>query len=182
MAGGVRNVEAHHCYMRGNDRALRIKTRRDRGKDGIIDGIVFRDMQMDGVKMPLVVNSFYFCDADGKSERVQSREKQPVDETTPEIGSVCFERVRAIGCKACAVYAMGLPEKPMAHLLLKDCEFSFDQETEPLVPAMALEVEPCCGRGVIAKFIRKLTLDHVRMDGIRGERLDLQDVEMIADQ
>ena len=182
MAGGVKNVEAHHCYMRGNDRALRIKTRRDRGKDGIIDGIVFRDMQMDGVKMPLVVNSFYFCDADGKSERVQSREKQPVDETTPEIGSVCFERVRAIGCKACAVYAMGLPEKPMAHLMLKDCEFSFDQETEPLVPAMALEVEPCCGRGVIAKFIRKLTLDHVRMDGIRGERLDLQDVEMIADQ
>ena len=35
---------------------------------------------------------------------------------------------------------------------------------------------------MIAKFIRKLTLDHVRMDGIRGERLDLQDVEMIADQ
>ena len=70
----------------------------------------------------------------------------------------------------------------MAHLMLKDCEFSFDQEAEPLVPAMALEIEPCCRRGVIAKFIRKLTLDHVKMDGIRGERLDLQDVEITADQ
>ena len=182
MAGGVKQVYTHHCYMKGNDRALRIKTRRDRGRDGVVDGIRFEDIRMDGVKMPLVVNSFYFCDKDGKTERVQSREKLPVDETTPEIGKVIFERVAASGCKACAAYAMGLPEKPMEHLILRDCRFDFDPEAKPMIPAMALGVEECCRRGIIARFIRRLTLDHVRMDGIQGERLETFDVEEIAEQ
>ena len=182
MAGGVRKVHAHHCYMKGNDRALRIKTRRDRGKDGVIDDIRFSDMRMDGVKMPLVVNSFYFCDADGKSDRVQSREKQPADDTTPEIGTVCFERVEATGCKACVAYAMGLPEKPMEELILRDCVFDFDPSAEPLVPAMALNVETCCRRGIIAKYLRKLTVKNVRMSGIEGEPFDLTDVEELDGQ
>lgn len=176
MAGGVKHVEAHHCFMRGNDRALRVKTRRDRGKDGVVDDILFRDMRMEGVKMPLVVNSFYFCDADGKTDRVQSREKQPVDDTTPEIGTVCFERVTATGCKACAVYALGLPEKPMKHLILRDCAFDFDPDAEPLLPAMALQVEPCRNRGIIARYLEKLTLENVKMEGIQGPETELTEV------
>ena len=179
MAGGVKHVRAHHCYMKGNDRALRVKTRRDRGRDGVVDDIVFSDIRMDGVKMPLVVNSFYFCDADGKSERVQSREKAPVDETTPEIGTVCFERVKAEECKACAAYVLGLPEKPMKHLILRDCEFGFDPDAEPLKPAMALNVEDCRRRGVIARWVEKLTMENVRMDGIEGEELEVLDVKEI---
>ena len=179
MAGGVKNVRAHHCYMKGNDRALRIKTRRDRGRDGVIDDILFRKVRMDGVKVPLVVNSFYFCDADGKSERVQSREKQPADETTPEIGTVTFEQVEATGCRACVAYAMGLPEKPMERLELKDCTFRFDPAAEPLVPAMACGVEECCRRGIIAKFIRKLAVCNITVEGMEGNLLDTQDVEEI---
>lgn len=179
MAGGVRQVLAHHCYMKGNDRALRIKTRRDRGRDGVIDGILFRDIRMDGVKMPLVINSFYFCDADGKTDRVQSREKQPVDETTPEIGTVCFERVRASGCKACAAYVTGLPEKPMKHLIIRDSRFEFDPEAQPMIPAMALDVEECCRRGVIARYLEKLTLEHVILEGIEGTPLETTEVEEI---
>ncbi len=179
MAGGVKHVTAHHCYMKGNDRALRIKTRRDRGKDGVIDDIKFRDIRMDGVKMPLVVNSFYFCDADGKTDRVQSREKQPVDETTPEIGTVSFERVKASGCKACAAYVLGLPEKPMKHLIMRDCRFDFDPEAGSLIPAMALNVEECCRRGLIVRYLEKLTMDRVYMSGIEGEPLETAEVEQI---
>ena len=181
MAGGVKKVRAHHCYMKGNDRALRVKTRRDRGRDGVVDDIVFQDIRMDGVKMPLVVNSFYFCDADGKTDRVQSREKQPVDETTPEIGTVRFERVKADGCKACVAYALGLPEKPMEHLELRDCAFTFDPEAKPMVPAMALGVEECARRGIIAKFIRKLTVRNISVEGMEGGLLDTQDVGEISE-
>ena len=177
MAGGVKRVRAHHCYMKGNDRALRIKTRRDRGRDGVIDDIRFQDIRMDGVKMPLVVNSFYFCDADGKTERVQTREKQPVDDTTPEIGTVCFENVDASGCKACAAYVLGLPEKPMGHLIIRNSRFDFDPKAEPLAPAMALHVEECCRRGVIARYVKKLTLDKVSFEGIEGEPLETAEVE-----
>ena len=145
----------------------------------MIDDILFQDIRMDGVKMPLVINSFYFCDADGKTNRVQSREKQPVDETTPEIGTVCFERVKASGCKACAAYVLGLPEKPMKHLIMRDCRFDFDPNASPMIPAMALNVEECCRRGLIVRCLKKLTLQSVFMDGFEGEPLEMTEVEQI---
>ena len=179
MAGGVKRVRAHHCYLKGNDRALRIKTRRDRGRDGVIDGILFQNVRMDGVKIPLVINSFYFCDADGKTDRVQSRKKLPADETTPEIGTVCFEQVNARGCQACAAYVTGLPEKPMEHLILRSCRFDFDPEARPMVPAMALNVGECCRRGIIAQYVKKLTLTDVFLAGYEGESLAAREVEEV---
>ena len=182
MAGGVRKIHAHHCIMRGNDRALRIKTRRDRGRDGVIDDILFENIRMENVKMPVTVNCMYFCDPDGHSPRVQSREKQPVDETTPRIGTIHFRHVRAEGCKACVVYALGLPEQPVEHLVLEDCEFRFDPEAEPLVPAMAEGVEACCRRGLVLKYVDQVTLRDVRMEGIDGERIDALEVNHIKEE
>ena len=181
MAGGVRQVRVHHCYMRGNDRGLRIKTRRGRGKDGVIDGIQFENVRMDGVKMPLIVNSMYFCDPDGHSEWVQSREKKPVDETTPRIGTVRFENVTAEGCLACAGYVLGLPEKPAEHIILRDCAFSFAPDAEPLVPVMAEQVEACRRRGLILKNVGKVTLERVRHTGVLGEWLDAENVGEIEE-
>ena len=182
MAGGIRNVRVHHCYMKGNDRGLRVKTRRGRGKDGVIDDILFEKVRMEGVKMPLIVNSMYFCDPDGHSEWVQSREKKPVDETTPRIGEIRFEQVEAVNCKACAGYVLGLPEQPAEHIALKDCSFSFDPDAEALVPVMAEQVEPCRRRGLILKNVRKATLDHVRYEGIEGKRIDAENVEIIEER
>ncbi len=182
MAGGIRKVRVHHCYMKGNDRGLRVKTRRGRGKDGVIEDILFEKVQMDGVKMPLIVNSMYFCDPDGHSEWVQSREKKPVDETTPRIGEIRFEQVQADGCKACAGYVLGLPEKPVEHIVLKDCTFCFDPDAEALVPVMAEQVEPCRRRGLILKNVRKVTLDHVRYEGVDGEWIDAENTEEIKEK
>ena len=182
MAGGIRKVRVHHCYMKGNDRGLRVKTRRGRGKDGVIEDILFEKVQMDGVKMPLIVNSMYFCDPDGHSEWVQSREKKPVDETTPRIGEIRFEQVQADGCKACAGYVLGLPEKPVEHIALKDCTFCFDPDAEALVPVMAEQVEPCRRRGLILKNVRKATLDHVRYEGVEGEWIDAENTEEIKEK
>ena len=182
MAGGIRKVRVHHCYMKGNDRGLRIKTRRGRGKDGVIDGILFEKVMMDGVKMPLIVNSMYFCDPDGHDPWVQSREAKPVDETTPRIGEIRFEQVEAEGCKACAAYVLGLPELPAEHIALKNCSFRFDPEAEALTPAMADGVEPCRKRGLILKNVGKVTLDHVRYEGVDGEWIDAENVGEISER
>lgn len=64
MAGGVMNVLVKDCEFLSTDRGLRIKTRRGRGKDGIIDNIRFENIKMDHVMSPIVINSFYFCDPD----------------------------------------------------------------------------------------------------------------------
>ena len=172
MAGGVKHVRVHHCYMRGNDRGLRIKTRRGRGKYAVIDDICFSDVRMEGVKTPLVVNAMYFCDPDGHSDYVQSREKQPVDDTTPTVGSIRFERVNAQGCEACVGYILGLPERPVKEILLKDSVFTFNPDGKAMVPAMASGVEECKRRGVIAHFVDSLSLTNVRMEGVEGEEIE----------
>ena len=182
MAGGVKNVRVHHCYMRGNDRGLRIKTRRGRGKYAVIDDISFSDVRMEGVRCPLVVNAMYFCDPDGRSDYVQSREKQPVDDTTPTIGSIRFERVRATGCEACVGYILGLPERPVQEILMKDCSFVFKPDGKSMVPAMANGVEECKGRGMIAAYVDRLTLDNVAMDGVDGDRIETTEVKIIEDR
>ena len=120
MSGGVRNVRVHHCWMRGNDRGLRIKTRRGRGRCAVIDDIRFEDIRMEGVKVPLVINCMYFCDPDGRSPYVQSREPQPIDDGTPTIGSIVYRRVRAEACQACVAYILGLPERPVREVCLED--------------------------------------------------------------
>ncbi len=169
MAGGVYRVRVHHCWMRGNDRGLRIKSRRGRGRYAVVDDIRFEDIRMEGVKMPLVVNCMYFCDPDGHSPWVQTWEPQPVDETTPTIGSVVFERVRAEGCQACAAYILGLPERPVRSVSIRGCRFSFQENSEPLVPAMADHVPALHNRGIVARFVGELTVEDVSMENVEGE-------------
>ena len=65
----------------------------------------------------------------------------------------------------------------MKQLTLRDCRFDFDPESKPLVPAMALGVEECCRRGIIAKYIRGLTLENIRTTGMEGNLLDILEVE-----
>ncbi len=168
MSGGVRHVRVHHCLMEGSDRGLRVKTRRGRGKWGVVDDIRFEDVRMDGVSAPLVVNALYYCDPDGRTPYVQSREKQKVDDTTPTLGRVCFERVEARNCQSCAGYILGLPERPAEEIAVRGCVFSFAPSAQPMVPAMADGVEECLRRGIIAHFVKELIVENTRFEGVEG--------------
>lgn len=176
MAGGIRQVRVSHCLMRHTDRGLRVKTRRGRGEHGVIDDIVFDDVRMEHVGAPFVVNCLYFCDPDGHTPWVQSREKAPVDAGTPRVGGIVFRRVRAENCGACAGYFLGLPERPIESVTLEHASFTFAPDAQPFAPAMAEGVEPCLRRGIIAKYVDSLTLRDVTIDGQEGDALDLEDV------
>ena len=169
VSGGVHHVRVHHCWMRGNDRGLRIKNRRGRGLIAEVDDVRFEDVRMEDVKMPLVINCMYFCDPDGHSAYVQSREPQPLDEGTPTIGAIVFERVKATGCRACAGYILGLPERPVQSVTVRDSVFDFVPDSVPLIPAMAEHVPAVHNQGIIAQFIDELVVENVDMNHIQGE-------------
>ncbi len=176
MAGGVTGVRVSRCLMRDTDRGLRVKTRRGRGRHGVIDDIVFDGVTMERVGAPFVVNCLYFCDPDGHTAWVQSREKVPVDETTPRVGRILFRDVRAEDCGACAGYFLGLPEQPIESVTLERSSFTFAPNAKPFAPAMAEGVEPCARRGIIAKYVDSLTLRDVTIEGQAGDALDLEAV------
>ncbi len=176
MAGGVCDVEVSDCLMRNTDRGLRIKTRRGRGKDAIIDGIVFRNVCMESVSAPFTVNCLYYCDPDGHTPWVQSRQPEPVDDTTPYVGSITFQNVTATGCGACAGYLLGLPEQPVERLTLENVAFTFNPSAKPMTPVMADGAEPCLNAGLVASYVKELVCRNVTMEGQQGDRLTLHQV------
>lgn len=179
MSGGVRSVTVRDCLMRSTDRGLRIKTRRGRGEQGVIDGIALVNVRMERVRIPFTVNCLYACDPDGHSPYVQSRAPLPVDARTPRVGSLRFARVRAVGCGACAAYLLGLPELPIESVALEDVSFAFDPQALPLAPVMADGVEPCLRRGLIAQNVGRLSLCGVRMAGQMGATLEMERVSQV---
>lgn len=180
MAGGVKHVRVRDCMMRNTDRGLRIKTRRGRGKNGIIDDIVFDHVEMQQVGTPFVVNCLYFCDPDGHTEYVQSLDPQPVDQRTPYVGSIAFRHVNATGV-SCAGYFLGLPEQPIHKVTMEHVNIACDPEGKPMQPAMADCVPKCTRKGIVASDVRKMVLRDVMITGCEGQRVETRNVELIEE-
>ena len=179
MAGGVKDLVVEDCIFRHTDRGLRIKTRRGRGKDAIIDNVIFKNINMDHVMTPFVVNTFYFCDPDGKSEYVQSRECYPVDERTPEVKRLVFENITCDNCHVAAAHFDGLPEKPIEDIEMRNISVNYAKEPKEDVPAMSLGVERCTKKGIYANNVKTLVLENVVITGQDGEVLQCTNVENI---
>jgi polygalacturonase len=168
MSGGVSDVEISHCLFRHTDRGLRIKTRRGRGKDGVITDIHMHHVRMDAVADPLVINCFYNCDPDGDSDYVQQKCALPLDERTPEVRHVRVEKLTATRAAHAACFIWGLPEKPVTGLVLRDIRVTYADEAEPGPPAMARDVPPLRHAGFVLLNVSAPVIENVIAVGVKG--------------
>ncbi len=169
MAGGLKNLTISNCLFDHTDRGLRIKSRRGRGKDGIIDNVKFSHIKMDNVLTPFVINMFYFCDPDGKTEYVWSKEALPVDERTPYLGRFIFEDIECINTEYCAGYFYGLPEQHIKEVIIRNAFVSFKEDAGEGTPAMMSFAEKCSKRGFVFNNVDKAIIENVKMVGNEGE-------------
>lgn len=149
MSGTVSGVTVARCEMRDTDRGLRVKTRRGRG--AYVSRILVEDCVMDNVASPFVMNAFYFCDADGKSDYVQSRALSPVDETTPRMSDITFRRIVARNVHTAAAAFYGLPEMPIENVTIEDYTVSYAPDAVAAPPVMACQIDPVRHGGIIAE-------------------------------
>ena len=171
IAGGVNNVRVTDCLFHNTDRGLRIKTRRGRGKDSVLDNIIFENIKMEHVLTPFVVNSFYFCDPDGKTDYVQSRNAIPVDDRTPVIGHLVFRNIDAWDTEYAAGYYLGLPESPIKEILMENVKVRYKEEAGAGQPAMSSGVPDTSKAGIYAENVEDLILNNVDIKGQEGEML-----------
>jgi polygalacturonase len=177
MSGGVTNLTVSQCLFRGTDRGLRIKTRRGRGKDGIIDGIVFENIRMERVLTPLVINMFYFCDPDGKSDYAQSKTALPADDRTPYIGRFTFRNMECTDCEYAAGFFYGLPERPIDSVTIENVSFHMASDADGGLPAMMCDIEPHTRRGLVFNNVREVILSGVSFKGVDGDEVEANNVE-----
>lgn len=110
MSGGVRNVTVSNCVFRGTDIGIRIKSQRGRG--GVVEGLVVSNIVMQDVPRPFVITSFYMG-------RDKPEDDVPVGEGTPRYRRFQFDNIQARGAKE-AGSITGLREMPAENILFSN--------------------------------------------------------------
>ncbi|NBB46740.1 glycoside hydrolase family 28 protein [Rhizobium sp. CRIBSB] len=149
MSQGVSDVTISRCHFIGTDRGLRIKTRRGRG--GSVSNISVHDCRMEDVATPIAVNAFYFCDADGRSDSVQSRIALPVSVTTPKIEGIDIRNLEVSGAETAAAVFYGLPESTIDAVSIDGMSIAYRADAKPAVPEMACHLPELRHAGIIAE-------------------------------
>ena len=171
-SAGVTNLTVTQCLFHATDRGLRIKSRRGRGKDSVITNVLFDNIKMDRVLTPIVINLWYnCCDPDCHDEYVWSREKLPVDDRTPQMGSFTFRNMDCTDSEVAACYIDGLTEKPIESVTLENIHISFAPDAKPDRPAMQEYAQPRCRLGLYLDNVKKVRLKNVSLEGVDGEKL-----------
>ncbi|GLC81938.1 glycoside hydrolase family 28 protein [Lacrimispora brassicae] len=180
MAAGVKHMVVRDCIFENTDRGLRIKTRRGRGNDAVIDDILFENIKMDGVLTPFVVNSYYWCcDPDGHSEYVSTKEPIPVDERIPFIKKLTFRNIEAHNCHVAGAFIYGLPEAKIEKVTFEEVSIDFAENPTPEYPAMMAGIEPCAKKGIYINNVRHLIMKNVTVIGAEGKEIEILNVDKV---
>lgn len=172
IGAGVTNLSVSQCLFKGTDRGLRIKTRRGRGEDCVLNNILFENIKMDGVLTPVAINMWYnCCDPDRYSEYVWSREHLPVDERTPHLGKFTFRRLTCTDVQVAACYIDGLPEMPIDEVNFEDVSFTYAADAKPGKPIMKNFAEDECKLGMYLDNVRRIHIHNVTVNGAEGKKL-----------
>lgn len=110
------------------------------------------DVTLEDVGTAIVANAFYFCDADGKSEQVQSRAPAPVDDTTPQIVDITAENLILTRVRHAVAAVLGLPEAPITGIRLNTISVTYDPDAVAGETVMACHVPRTRHGGILHQF------------------------------
>jgi polygalacturonase len=117
IAGGAQNIRAERIHFEGTDNGIRIKANRDRGND--VSGLLFRDIDMKGVKNALIISEYYPKVLPPNAVEAP----QPVTRLTPHFHDITLENVTAVDSVSAGAI-VGLPESPVLGVRLRNVEIS----------------------------------------------------------
>lgn len=176
-SGGIENVIVSQCVFNKTDRGLRIKTRRGRGRYGIIDNVSFENIYMNEVGTPFVVNMFYnMGPKGGHDEYVWTTKALEVDDRTPIIGEFHFKDMICEKVKLAAGVFLGLPEEPIRGISLENVSFTYDLEAKEDYPVMIEHNKKMLRSGLNFTNVRNAKLKNVTFKDNLGDELIFDNV------
>jgi polygalacturonase len=107
MSGGVRNVFMENCEFEGTDRAVRIKSRADRG--GVVERIYVRNLKVKDMRREVVIMNM-----DYGSDRSQILTNQP-----PVFRDIVIENIVGEGAPT-AILLTGMAESPIENIRFRN--------------------------------------------------------------
>ncbi len=179
MSGGVRNVVITNCVFHGTDRGVRIKTRRKRA--GIVEDLMFQNIIMEDVKVPIALNTYYRCDADEHDMELFSLDARPLDASTPIIRNISMDGLLAKRASVSAAYLYGLPECPISGLRFTNVRIQMENDgTYFDEPIMSAQRRKTCGEGLFAANVSDFVLSNVKITPISGKDVTFHQCEQVV--
>ena len=80
-----------------------------------------------------------------------------------------------------AAYIYGLPEAKIELLEMKNIKVSFAENAKADYPAMMLDVEWCCKKGIYINNVHKLLLEQIEVSGADGKQIELNNIDQISE-
>lgn len=112
--GGVKNLLVKNCTFDGTISGIRIKTSRERG--GTVENLVYRDITMTNVEVPINITCYY--------PKVPATDSaQPVTASTPVYRNIQIKNLTASGPKG-AGFVVGLPELCISNIIFESVKLS----------------------------------------------------------
>ncbi len=163
-SGGINNIDISDCTMNGTDRGIRIKTRR--GRCGNIENIAIKNIAMNNVICPIVVNMYYRCGAKPQDiEYLSSLEPKDVrNDSTPFVNNIEIKNLVATNVKSAGLFFLGLPESKIRNLHLEDVIISKNNTLIDKQPAMDLFDTNVEQGEIYTRFIDNLTYKNIVID------------------
>lgn len=174
MSCGVENVLVTQCLFQDTDRGLRFKSRRGRGNRAVVDGVKVFNVKMERVVHCFVVNMFYNCDPDGKSDYVKNKNITVKDNETPSISNIEISNLVSSDISGSGVFIYGLPESKVENILIENSSFHFANERVNECPAMMDDYEVIENLGI---FIKNGVGINIRNNHFTGEYTNVIDEE-----
>lgn len=173
ISGGTKELSVSQCLFRETDRGIRIKSNRARGEKSILDGLHFENIRMEKVQTPFVINMYYFCGPDGRTELVRSRSVEKRS-NIPYVGEISFKDIECYDCEVMAGYFDGLTEQPIKKIVMENVIFHFNSNANPNYPAMLEGVEMCCRKGTYFDNVKEIVLKNVSFENVQGDEVILK--------
>ncbi len=159
-SGGIQDVLVTNCVFRRTDRGLRIKSQRGRGKLAVIQNITFRNILMDDVKSPFVINAFYKAGNDEYDDRFLREYQEPTD-LTPVFKEFTFEDIICENVSYGVGFFLGLPESMLEKVALKNISVSYKPGASSGEMAMTAWKEEFLHAGFVCENVRLLELEQI---------------------
>ena len=163
MSGGAKNISVSNCTFQGTLRGIRLKTQRGRG--GVVDGMVVSNIVMENVPEPFSLTMYY-------SGRRGEDQAEPVTEGTPVLRNILLHNIVAHGARI-AGEIRGLPEMPIAGVTFSNVRvWAKEGFLGSWVKDLAfhdVQIETDKGPALVCRNVDGLEIDGLRMAAPHGE-------------
>lgn len=115
--GGLDGMIVRNCTFTDTQAGIRMKA--PRGQGGLVQNIVYENLQMKNVKLPIYITSYYPKTPANPAEDVA----QPVNSKTPIWQHIQIKNVTSTGSPSAGII-YGLPEMPVSDIVLTNVTIS----------------------------------------------------------